>query len=221
MNGRHVTDRVLEFQRQISATYEVDCAFVAADVSDADACRNLVESVIQRFETVDVLVNNAGPYIFDHKPLVEHTVDEWRAMLDGNLSAVFFLCKHAIPAMRRQRNGRIINVGFTESAHGAGWPGRSAYAAAKVGLTSLTRTLALEEKQFGITVNMVCPGDITGSNKEKFITDVQSGMGTVGRPGAGEDVARVIRFLCDEDSDYVTGAVVEVNGGVSLSEIET
>ncbi|MGL4521618.1 MAG: SDR family oxidoreductase, partial [Bacilli bacterium] len=92
-----------------------------------------------------------------------------------------------------------------------------AFAAAKAGLASLTRTLAHEEAEFGITVNMICPGDIVGDMKEEDISKAKDGFGElispVGRAGTGEDIARAVGFFIDENSDYVTGTILEINGG--------
>src|SRR5690606_18193589 len=90
-----------------------------------------------------------------------------------NLSSVFYLAKELIPSMREHGWGRIINFGFNQASQAPSWVHRSAFAAAKVGLVSLTKTLALEEAEHGITVNMICPGDIVGENKEMSIADVK------------------------------------------------
>jgi 3-oxoacyl-[acyl-carrier protein] reductase len=119
--------------------------------------------------------------------------------------------------MRERRWGRIIHFGFAHAAEARGWPHRAVYAAAKVGLVSFTKTLAMEEAEFGITVNMVCPGDVRGINKERTIDDVMyetDDEAPRGRPGSGEDVTRVITFLCQEESDYTTGNIININGGL-------
>lgn len=109
------------------------------------------------------MINNAGPYIFERKKLADYTDDEWYGMLEGNLSAVFHLFKAVIPIMRKQQFGRIITYGFQGAAHAPGWLHRSAFGAAKVGLASLTKTIAIEEAEFGITANMVCPETLSAT----------------------------------------------------------
>ncbi len=121
--------------------------------------------------------------------------------------------------MRKQKFGRIITYGFQDAEHTPGWKYRSAYSAAKVGLVSLTKTIALEEAEHGITANMVCPGDIIGEMKETNIItsrQIKNVYTPVGRSGTGEDIARIVRFLCDDDSDFITGSVVSASGGVHV-----
>lgn len=118
--------------------------------------------------------------------------------------------------MRENHWGRIINIGFDRAENSPGWKYRSAFAAAKTGLVSLTKTLAIEEAEHGITVNMICPGDISANFKEANIDDVREikdNYTPVGRPGTGEDIARMIAFLCDKDSDFITGSIIQVTGG--------
>ena len=109
--------------------------------------------------------------------------------------------------------------GFGRAGEAPAWPDRAVYAAAKTGLVSFVKSVAVEEAPFGITVNMVCPGDIVGENKEKRIGDVSGQRDEEtprGRPGTGEDVARVIRFLCEPESDFVTGNIINVTGGLDV-----
>jgi 3-oxoacyl-[acyl-carrier protein] reductase len=137
-------------------------------------------------------------------------------MVEGNLSSVFYLVREVVPVMRKQGRGRIITFGFAEAEQAPPWPGFGAYAAAKTGLVTLTRTLAQEEAAHGITVNMVVPGDIRDPYKEAPITSargVRDPRNPVGRPGTGEDLARVVRFLAHPDADFITGAVIPVTGG--------
>jgi 3-oxoacyl-[acyl-carrier protein] reductase len=137
-------------------------------------------------------------------------------MILGNLSAVFYLFKLTVKTMREQRFGRIITYGFQDADHAPGWVYRSAFSAAKVGLVSLTKTIALEEAEYGITANMICPGNILGEMKEADISyakKIRDPETPVGRSGTGEDIARLVTFLCEEDSDMVTGSVISVTGG--------
>lgn len=194
-----------------------DCLPVQADISKPEQVQAMVEQIIGHFGQIDILINNAGPFIRERRRFAEYDAEEIDYLLRGNLSGVMQLDHLALPYMRRQRWGRIIHFGFGHAGEARGWTHRAVYAAAKVGLVSFTKTLAEEEAEFGITVNMVCPGDIRGSYKEKTIADVE-GITDVesprGRPGTGEDIARVITFLCDRHSDFVTGNIIDISGGL-------
>jgi 3-oxoacyl-[acyl-carrier protein] reductase len=189
---------------------------VQGDVSQREDVRSIAAQIRREWGRLDVLVCAAGPFLFRRIPLLDLTDEQWREMVDGNLSGVFYCVKETVPMMRKQEWGRIVTFGFPEVEHAPAWEGYSAYAAAKAGLVSLTRTLAREEAPNGITVNMVCPGDIRHPYKEAPISAAagkKDPRNPVGRPGTGEDLARVIRFLAHPDSDFITGAVIPVSGG--------
>lgn len=190
---------------------------VQADMTDARGLAELVRRVEDRFGGIDALINNAGPFVRARRRLADYRPDDIRYLLDANLWAVMELDRLVIPGMRKRGYGRIIHFGYAGAAESRGWPQRAVYAAAKAGLVSLTKSLAVEEAPFGITVNMVCPGDIKGDNKEKRIRDVDGLTDPESpriRPGTGEDVSRVIAFLLGEQSDFITGAVIDVTGGM-------
>ncbi|RSL32949.1 SDR family oxidoreductase [Salibacterium salarium] len=201
------------------AAYIDDVQFVQANVTKAEDLKNMIAAVKQRFGRLDVLVNNAGPYVFERKKLMDYSPDEWHEMINGNLTAMFYLFQAVIPMMREQQYGRIVTYGFQGAGDAPAWLYRSAYAAAKSGLVSLTKTVSIEEAKHGITVNMVCPGVVTSEYKEAFIEDAQAVTDEktpVGRPATGEDIARSISFLCEEHSDMITGSVLEITGGVDV-----
>lgn len=234
--GKKVTEHLLRKDYSVTVTYKSDekSAFslleefpeyknniqlVQADVTVKEDMERLVETCIQRFGRVDFLINNAGPYIFERKKLIDYTEKEWSDMIRGNLDAVFYLLKLTIPLMRKQGFGRIINYGFQGAQSASGWIYRSAFAAAKVGLVSLTKTIAYEEAEHGITSNMICPGNIVGEWKEASIHESRGIVDEetpIGRPGTGEDIARTIVFLCEENSDMITGTIYEVTGGLDV-----
>ncbi|MFY4774605.1 SDR family oxidoreductase [Metabacillus sp. RGM 3146] len=193
--------------------------FVRADVTNKKDLTNLAEQAFSNFGRIDCLINNAGPYIFERKKLADTSEEEWNQMIDGNLSAVFYLLKKVIPIMRKQKYGRIITYGFQEAENASGWLNRGAFSAAKVGLVSLTKTIAIEEAENGITANMICPGNIAGEMKEATIEESRK-LGKdntpIGRSGTGEDIARFISFLCDENADMVTGTVTDITGGANI-----
>ncbi|MFD1019033.1 SDR family oxidoreductase [Thalassobacillus hwangdonensis] len=234
--GRKVTDQFLRQGYSVTVTYRSDeekaqdllhswpeardrIQLVQTDVTRKEDVKQLIEQTFQRFGKVDFLINNAGPYIFERKKLADYSDEEWDAMIRGNLDAVFQLYKGVIPSMRENGFGRIINYGFQGAGAASGWIYRSAFAAAKVGLVSLTKTIAFEEAEHGITCNMVCPGNIIGEMKEATIEESRSlpdENTPIGRSGTGEDIARTIDFLCQDDSDMITGAVYEVTGGLDV-----
>ncbi|MFD2613725.1 SDR family oxidoreductase [Paenibacillus gansuensis] len=195
----------------------VRSAAVQADISVQKDRLRLMEEAQSLVGPVDILVNNAGPFVRERRLFSEYTSAEINYLMQGNLLGVMELDLLLLQGMRQRQWGRIVHFGFGHAAEARGWPHRAVYAAAKVGLVSFTKTLAVEEAPHGITVNMICPGDIRGANKEKLISEVaqlQDDESPRGRPGAGEDVARIICFLCQPESDFVTGNIIDVNGGL-------
>lgn len=195
----------------------VRCIAVQADISDAAQIEELVRQVESRLGSADIVVNNAGPFIRERRLFAEYTKEEILSLIQGNLVGTMLLDHLVLPAMRHKKWGRIIHFGYGHAAEARAWPHRAVYAAAKTGLVSFTKTLAVEEAPFGITVNMVCPGDIRGDNKEKSIAEVsglKDGETPRGRPGSGEDIARVIRYLCHHESDFITGNIMDISGGL-------
>nr|WP_233532068.1 SDR family oxidoreductase [Paenibacillus alkalitolerans] len=194
----------------------VKAAAVRADVSSGDDIRAMVQTVRAEIGDIDILINNAGPFVRERRLFAEYDESEIENLVEGNFVGVLRLDRLVIPGMRRRGWGRIVHFGFGRSAEARGWPHRAVYAAAKVGLVSFTKTLAVEEAPNGITVNMVCPGDIRGHYKERKISEAEGltdHESPRGRPGTGEDVARVVAFLCLGASDYVTGNIIDISGG--------
>lgn len=221
LNYRNSFESVQLLKQEVERNFGVSCIAIQGDVTRHHDCENMIIKTIDQFGRIDILVNSAGPYIFDRKKMIDYEYDEWNYIVQGNLNAVFYLCKNAIPHMRIQKWGRIINFGFAQAAQASGWIYRSAFSASKVGLVSLTKTLAIEEAEHGITVNMVCPGDIKGKDKEKTIEQVkiesEEAIAPIGRSGSGEDIGRVVEFLCSDQSDFITGSIIEVTGGFSIN----
>jgi 3-oxoacyl-[acyl-carrier protein] reductase len=205
-----------ELKDFIENNYPVQAIVIQGDISTYSECERIVSSANDRMGGINILINNAGAYIVERKDMVNYDLHEWEKVIQVNLTSVFYLAKLVMPTMRQNRWGRIINMGFDRAETAPGWRYRSAFAAAKTGLVSLTKTLAIEESENRITVNMVCPGDITGDFKEvniKEVREVADNYTPIGRPGTGEDIARVIAFLCHRDSDFITGSVIAVTGG--------
>jgi len=196
-----------------------EIAFVRGDVSkEADAAR-MVSEVVDRFSRIDVLFNNAG--ILIEKPAHELMEEEWDRVLGINLKGVFLVSKHAIPHMMRQQSGAIVNTGSVNSL--VGDVGDPAYCASKGGVGLLTKAMALDYAPHGIRVNAVCPGwvetrmfrqeaDARGVSVDEYRSYAGSHhpIGRVGRP---EEIANVVVFLASEESSYMTGSLVVVDGG--------
>jgi 3-oxoacyl-[acyl-carrier protein] reductase len=203
------------------------CLIIKADITQSDELLHMVETIELEWHGIDILINNAGPFVRERRLFADYKPEEIRYLMFGNLISVMELDLLVLPYMRRKNWGRIIHFGFGHAAEARGWPHRAVYAAAKVGLVSFTKTLAVEEAGQGITINMICPGDIYGVNKEKMIAEVAHEVDKEslrGRPGTGEDIARVIAFLCQPESDFITGNIMDISGGLdpirSLSEIQ-
>lgn len=209
-------DEAEELVAVIKAMGRRACA-IQADIAKADDAQRLIFEVESQLGGVDILVNNAGPFIRERRLFADYEPEDIHYLMNGNLVGTMLLDHRVLPGMRSRQWGRIIHFGFGLASEARSWPHRAVYAAAKVGLVSFTKTLAVEEAASGITVNMICPGDIRGDNKEKSIVDVDGIMDNDsprGRPGTGEDVARMIAFLCLPESDFITGNTIDVSGGL-------
>ncbi len=190
---------------------------VQADISRPEQQESLVQAAMQAYGRIDVLINNAGPFTRQRRRFQSYSLEEIQYLIASNLTSAMALDLLVLPGMRERGFGRIMHFGFAHASESRAWPHRAVYAAAKVGLVSFTKTLAVEEAEFGITVNMVCPADIKGDNKHKQISEVRDERDEESprvRPGAGEDVSRVVRFLLQPESDFITGSIIDVSGGM-------
>lgn len=188
---------------------------VEADATDPQKIQFLVDSVIERFGRLDILVNNVGE--FNWKPVAESSVEEWERVIASNLFSVFYASKAVLPVMRRQRWGRIINLGAVGAERAFGQGTISAYAAAKAAVVSFTRSLAIEEGKYGITVNVINPSNIDEkeltADEARRIRDARS---PIGRPPSAEDVCAAVKFFSSDAADYITGQALNVSGGWML-----
>ena len=188
---------------------------VVLNVTDAAACDAVMDDLAKEFGAVAILVNNAG--ITRDNLAMRMKDDEWDAVLDTNLKAVFRLSKAVMRGMMKARQGRIINI--TSVVGHAGNPGQANYCAAKAGVSGLTRSLARELGARNITVNCVAPGfiqtDMTDALDEK-LRDTMLAAVPLARLGTPEDVAAAVAFLASPAASYVTGSTIHVNGGMYM-----
>ncbi|HEX6720618.1 MAG TPA: 3-oxoacyl-ACP reductase FabG [Burkholderiaceae bacterium] len=185
------------------------------NVNDAAATDGLVEAIVKQDGGLHVLVNNAG--ITRDGLSMRMKDDDWSAVLDTNLNAVFRLCRAAMRPMMKQRFGRIVNI--TSVVGVAGNAGQANYAAAKAGVAGLTRSLARELGSRNVTVNCVAPGFI-GTDMTSALSDVQRqallAQVPLGRLGTADEVAAAVAFLVSPGAAYITGTQLHVNGGMFM-----
>ncbi len=184
------------------------------DVSDAALCARLVDEVVSHFGRIDILVNNAGT--IRRAPAVEHSDDDWQAVIDTNLTSVFRLSKHAGRHMLKHGSGKIINIASMLTFQGGITV--PSYAAAKGGVGQLTKAFANEWAAKGINVNAIAPGYMETDNTEALRSDAKRSAQILeripaGRWGCPDDLAGAVIFLASSASDYVHGHVLVVDGG--------
>ncbi len=193
---------------------------VAGNVADEDIARRLAQESISAFGRVDILVNNAGVHFV--KDITEMTVEEWDRLMDINLKSMFLCCKHVIPHMLKQNKGAIVNLASISSFVGQEMNGAStfAYNVTKAGALQLTKSLATRYASDGIRVNCVCPGNVeTNILKRETPAEVAefwrqaSRSEPVGRNAQPAEIANAILFLASDESSFVTGAPLIVDGG--------
>ena len=214
LNYRHSQEGCERLAADLRTSHGIQAVALPGDVSDSGQAEALVDAAQRACGDISVLVHSAGPFVFERKRITEYTDREWQAMVDGNLSSAFYLMRRIIPQMRRQGFGRIVTVGFQRIDHPTGWAYRSAYAAAKTGLASLTRSIAIEESDNGITANMICPGDLRGAAKESDPPQSARGPALV-RP-VGGDLAELVDFLVSPQARFVSGNIISATGDVDV-----
>jgi 3-oxoacyl-[acyl-carrier protein] reductase len=203
--------KVVEELRRVGAEGVV----FPTDVTDAARVAELIEAIVTRFGCLDILVNNVG--VFEWKPVVDSTLEEWRSVIASNLFSVFYTTKFSVPVMRQKRWGRIINLGAVGAERAFGQAKISAYSAAKAALVAFSRSVALEEARHGITVNVVSPPVIDEKSlsleEAEKLTDARF---PVGRPATGRDIAEAVKFFASDEAAFITGQVLNVSGGWML-----
>jgi 3-oxoacyl-[acyl-carrier protein] reductase len=178
------------------------------DVATPEGAARAVRETQRVLDSVDLLVNNVGPFI--PGSLVETDLDAYELMVGGNLGAVFHLCREAIPLMRAQGSGHIINLGSLNAELARGAPNAALYHALKAGVVVLTRSIARSEGRYGIRANVVNPGMVdTLGVDEDIVNSIP-----LRRLGTGNDIANTVAWLAGNEAGYVSGAVINVHGGL-------
>lgn len=188
---------------------------VKGDVANFEDCENFVKQVIERFGQIDVLVNNAG--ITKDMLLMRMKKEDFEQVIDTNLVGTFNVTKNVVPYMMKARSGRIINISSVVGI--AGNAGQTNYSASKAGIIGFTKSLAKEIASRNILVNAVAPGFIETNMTDILKDDVKQEIAKnipLKRMGTAQDVANVVKFLASDDSSYITGQVINVDGGMLM-----
>jgi len=200
--------------QELASSLGDNATFLKCDISNSKDVETLFATVQLEFGSIDVVVNNAG--IIRDNVIWKMPEADFDTVVDVNLKGTWLMCKSAGIAMREQNSGRIVNIA---SRAWLGNRGQSNYSASKAGVLGLTRVLALELGKYGVLVNAIAPGLIDTPLTQKLPTDVQEKLiqaqptKTMGQP---EDIANAVAFLCDENTKFITGQTIYVDGGKSI-----
>ncbi|CDR30678.1 3-oxoacyl-[acyl-carrier-protein] reductase FabG [Acholeplasma oculi] len=201
--------------KELSETYQVRAKAIYADVSNFESASALIEETVKAFGTLNIVVNNAG--ITDDGLILRMSEHQFDRVIQTNLKGVFNVSKHAARVLLKSGYGRLINIASVIGEYGN--VGQVNYAAAKAGVIGMTKTLAKEFASRGVTVNAIAPGFIETQMTRNLPPQVREEMlkhialGTYGQP---EDIANLVGFLSSPDAGYITGVVVDVDGGLTI-----
>jgi meso-butanediol dehydrogenase/(S,S)-butanediol dehydrogenase/diacetyl reductase len=209
-----LVDRDEKALKHVAKGLKGAAAYAVADVADAEASTRAVAKAVKEFRRLDILVNNAA--MRNYSAVADATREEWRAVLDVNLLGAANFCRAALPALRKSREGSIVNVSSCYAVTGR--KGMAIYDASKAALLALTRTLAHEEAAQGIRANAVCPGstftDFHRKRGEK--ATARSDNSLLARWASPEEIAYPVLWLASGEASFVTGATLVVDGGLSI-----
>ena len=212
LNYRTENDELKQLKNEIESK-KVKCLTVQGDVTNFEDCKQMIESAIKEFGKVDVLVNNAG--ITKDMLLARMKEEDFKQVIDVNLVGTFNMTKNVISYMMKARNGKIINISSVVGIEGNA--GQTNYSASKAGIIGFTKSLAKEVASRNILVNAVAPGFIETNMTDVLKQEVKDEIAKnipLKRMGTPQDVANVVKFLASEDSSYITGQVISVDGGM-------
>lgn len=212
LNYRTENDELKQLKNEIESK-NVKCLAVQGDVTNFEDCKQMIESAIKEFGKIDVLVNNAG--ITKDMLLARMKEEDFKQVIDVNLVGTFNMTKNVISYMMKARNGKIINISSVVGI--AGNAGQTNYSASKAGIIGFTKSLAKEVASRNILVNAVAPGFIETNMTDVLKQEVKDEIAKnipLKRMGTPKDVANVVKFLASEDSSYITGQVISVDGGM-------
>ena len=205
-------EETLALIRETGGTAE---AFLG-DIADDGECRRIVGEVYEKFGQIDILVNCAGG--LTATPIEEITRKEWDTILGVNLSGTFFMIQSALPYLKKSRAGRIINISSNAGRMG-GYANSQSYTASKGGVIAITKGIARKLAPMQITVNVVCPGTTKTEMSQEYDEETLKtllGRIPIGRLGKPEDTAAAVCFFASEEAGFITGAVLDVNGGMYM-----
>ena len=214
VNYRTKSDDLDELKAEIEK-YGVRCALVQGDVAKFEEAENMVKETVEKLGKIDVLVNNAG--ITKDGLLMRMSEEDFTKVIDINLVGTFNVTRNVIPLMVKQKSGRIISISSVVGV--AGNAGQTNYSASKAGIIGFTKSLAREVASRNILVNAVAPGFIATDMTSVLSDSVKEGINNqipLKKMGTPEDVAKVVKFLASEDSSYITGQVINVDGGMIM-----
>ena len=186
------------------------------DISDHSKIEEFIENVSSQLNGLDVLINNAGVNM-DNLSLRMND-EEWKKVIDVNLSSTFYLCKYAIKKMLKNKYGRIVNI--TSVVGHTGNLGQANYAASKAGIIGMSKSLAIEYAKKNITINCVSPGFIQSKMTDNIVESIKAVLTSripMSKLGSGEDVSNTVAFLSSDAASYITGETIHVNGGMYMS----
>lgn len=215
VNYRTMNDELEKFKTDVENEFEIKCALVQGDVANFEDAEKMVKETVEKLGKIDILVNNAG--ITKDGLLMRMSKEDFEKVIDINLVGTFNVTRNVIPLMVKQKSGRVINISSVVGLIGNA--GQTNYSASKAGIIGFTKSLAREVASRNILVNAVAPGFIA-TDMTSVLNDTQkeaiNAQIPLKRMGEAKDVANLVKFLSSEESSYITGQVINVDGGMVM-----